>query len=447
MPPFRAAFTKLVTTDTSSTSLVVGGANGAATTGTGGVVAGALILPSNVPSPTTNALYNDAGTLKWNGSAIGAPAGATNDVQINVSGAFGVDTGVFTYNPSTHVLGVNNIISQTGSNLAITSAAGTTQGRHITITGGSADTTAGAGGNVTIAGGSTAGGSSMTSGGVTIKSGDVQNGLGAVLITTGALPAAGYAAPGTKITIQPATPETDTTNPTGSIGVGVLVEAGPGAISDSGGLSNGTGGAGGALVVRSGAGGNVLGNNNTRTGGNAADVSLLGGAGGSATGSGGTRNGGNGGNVIIGSGAGGTGASANGTAGTITFNIGATTATSIDATGTLIHPLALRLTGTISPTQLVANTDNWNPTGLSTANVIRIDVSGAINLTGIVAQASGTMIVLYNRTASVISLIHDATSTAANRFYCPGGIDFPLSARGSCWIRYDGTDSRWAVFI
>lgn len=106
-----------------------------------------------------------------------------------------------------------------------------------------------------------------------------------------------------------------------------------------------------------------------------------------------------------------------------------------------------RITGAISPTQLVANTDNWNPTGLSTCNVIRIDVDAPRNITGIVAQADGTLIALYNLTAHVITLVHDATSTAANRFYCPTSADFPLTATGSVWIRYDGTSQRWTVFI
>jgi hypothetical protein len=57
-------------------------------------------------------------TLAANGSA-GAPAGASGDVQLNVSGAFGVDTGIFTYNTATDRLHVNNIGSQAGTALTI----------------------------------------------------------------------------------------------------------------------------------------------------------------------------------------------------------------------------------------------------------------------------------------------------------------------------------------
>jgi hypothetical protein len=102
-------------------------------------------------------------------------------------------------------------------------------------------------------------------------------------------------------------------------------------------------------------------------------------------------------------------------------------------------------TGVISPTQIVANTDNWNPTNLATANVIRINVDAARNITGIVAQTSGTMLLLYNTTTFTITLKHDVTSTAANRFYGPGDVDFSLTAHRSVWVRYDGTHSRWTI--
>lgn len=496
MAPNIGAFSKLVTTNTTASSLVVGGATGGATTGTGGIVSGPHVLASSVPAVTTNALYNDAGTLFWNGVAISGfgPAGATGDVQFNNAGAFGADTGVFTYTAGTDTLGVNNIASQinsaltivstppasgNGTNITITAAAatapsGTPTGGAITISGGagvnglnspggsvtiaggvggnpsgsvtirgghSSDTGA-ASGSVTIAGGSPSAGTSTTAGSVTIKSGDVQNNSGTVTITTGAYPDS-YANPGTVITMKPSTPTTSD-GVGAAVGAGVLIEGGPGQAHNNA-PGNGTGGAGGTLIVRSGTGGDAIADGNTRTGGAGATLSLLGGAGGSATGSSGTRNGGNGGNVIVGSGAAGTGATANGTAGTITFNIGPTTATTIDASANMTHAFGLLLTGAISPTQLVANTNDWNPTGLSTAAVIRIDVSTAINLTGIVAQATGRMLLLYNKSADTVTLIHDATSTAANRFFCPNNIDFGLSPHETCWLRYDGTDTRWTV--
>lgn len=104
-----------------------------------------------------------------------------------------------------------------------------------------------------------------------------------------------------------------------------------------------------------------------------------------------------------------------------------------------------QLTTTISPTQLVANTDNWNPTNLAFCREILVDIDAARNLTGIVAQPAGTEIVLSNKTAFDLTLVHDATSTAANRFYCAGAANFTLRQKGSVLIRYNGTASRWQV--
>jgi hypothetical protein len=119
--------------------------------------------------------------------------------------------------------------------------------------------------------------------------------------------------------------------------------------------------------------------------------------------------------------------------------------TRIDNEGTLDHKFAFQLTNIISPSQLTGNTDNWNPTGLSACATIRVSTDASRNLTGIVAQTAGRRIRLRNVGAQNLVLIHDLTSTAANRFYCPGAANFTLNAKDSVDIEYDGTDSRWYV--
>lgn len=126
------------------------------------------------------------------------------------------------------------------------------------------------------------------------------------------------------------------------------------------------------------------------------------------------------------------------------------TAADIDAisvSATMIATGHTRLASLISPTAIAANTDNWNPTDLDIANIIRIGSDATPrNLTGIVAQPAGTMIWLHNRNnATVITLVHDATSTAANRFYCPGAANYALAGKDSVLIVYSSTDSRWLV--
>lgn len=102
----------------------------------------------------------------------------------------------------------------------------------------------------------------------------------------------------------------------------------------------------------------------------------------------------------------------------------------------------------ISPTQLVANTDNWAPTGVATAYLVRVNVDAARNITGIVAPVApvlGQSLWLYNTTAFTITLVHDATSTAVNRFFCPNHANYSLVQGASAQIVYSATDSRWLV--
>jgi len=39
--------------------------------------------------------------------------------------------------------------------------------------------------------------------------------------------------------------------------------------------------------------------------------------------------------------------------------------------------------------------------------------------------------------------VHDATSTAANRFLCPGNVNLVVAANGTAEIWYDVTTARW----
>lgn len=97
-----------------------------------------------------------------------------------------------------------------------------------------------------------------------------------------------------------------------------------------------------------------------------------------------------------------------------------------------------------TPTQIAANTDDW--AGISaTATVARVSSDAARNLTGIVAPSGARTITLVNVGAFTITLKHDVTSTAANRFFGPGAADFALTQYSSATIRYDVTLTRWLI--
>lgn len=138
----------------------------------------------------------------------------------------------------------------------------------------------------------------------------------------------------------------------------------------------------------------------------------------------------------------------------LTFYIGATPALTIATTGVATMNLGFTNTGPekisgataiISPAQLTANTDDWAPTGLATARVIRLSTDISRNITGMVAQ-SGARLTLINVGAANAVFKHEVTSTGANRFNTPGGADFTLSPSGTCEVFYDATSSRWRIW-
>ena len=550
MAPTKGAYTTLVTTDTGAASLVVGGATGGATTGTGRINAGSavfsaglaigggtistngIVIPSGVPAVTTMALYNDGGTLKFNGATLAAGS--------SVSGT----TGTIPKFTASNAIG-DSIITESGTTITVTGTMNVTTAYQI---GGFSLNTLNTLTNVAYLDGSNV-----------FTSAAGQKFTGGISVSAGTQSTAG-------IMIPSAVPSVTTTNlyndggqliwPGASASIRVGTASSNFIGSASGTFSCTTSSeiaefSGGQLdlSMAGGAGANIYlqfyryrgvtiaGASIVQSGDDFAVVNFYGYDGASqrigaainasvdgtpgvgdmpgrltfSTTPDGTSSVvermriNNAGNVVIGATTasarlhvistteqvrtgydasnylsttvGATGAVAyaavgagaafsfshavtgtGGFVGNVTGNCSGTAATVTGAAQTAITSLGTLtgltvngqtlLTAAITPTQLVANTNNWSPTGLATCNVIRIDVSMAIDLTGIVAQPSGTMICLYNQTAThTVSILHDnANSTAANRFYCPGAATYSLTTFQSVWLRYDGTQSRWTVF-
>lgn len=102
---------------------------------------------------------------------------------------------------------------------------------------------------------------------------------------------------------------------------------------------------------------------------------------------------------------------------------------------------AFAFSGDITPTTLAANTNDYAPTGLSTASTLRISASAAYDLTGITGGSDGRILILQNVGAFAITCKDNVTSTAANRFEF--GADITIAANQSLAVWYDGTSSRW----
>lgn len=113
--------------------------------------------------------------------------------------------------------------------------------------------------------------------------------------------------------------------------------------------------------------------------------------------------------------------------------------------GGLLHSF-FRLQAPISPGQISGTVDNWNPTGLSTANVIRMSGASGTDLTGLVAQPAGTMILALNVGSFAITLHHqNAGSSAANRFISPTAANLTWNTGVMYFFHYDATSARWWV--
>lgn len=108
---------------------------------------------------------------------------------------------------------------------------------------------------------------------------------------------------------------------------------------------------------------------------------------------------------------------------------------------------AFSFASTISPAAITGTTNDYAPTGIADAQIIRQDLSGNATLTGLTGGASGRVMMIVNLHATnTLTLAHDVTSTAANRFYCPGGADVVLGEQhAAALLIYDATSSRWRV--
>lgn len=108
--------------------------------------------------------------------------------------------------------------------------------------------------------------------------------------------------------------------------------------------------------------------------------------------------------------------------------------------------LGTNFSTTISPAELTAGmTNNWNPTGLATAWIIRLSGDDGFELiTGITAPSFNKRLTLHNVGANAVLLpTENQSSSAANRFAF--GRDVVLFPGKSCEIQYDVTSARWRL--
>lgn len=96
---------------------------------------------------------------------------------------------------------------------------------------------------------------------------------------------------------------------------------------------------------------------------------------------------------------------------------------------------------TITPSQIGANQDNYAPTGIATASLLRLSSDASRDVTGITSGYDGRRMTLINVGSYAIVLKNDVTSTAANRFLF--GQDITLYPNDTIQLQYDATSVRW----
>lgn len=108
-------------------------------------------------------------------------------------------------------------------------------------------------------------------------------------------------------------------------------------------------------------------------------------------------------------------------------------------------PNPFALPADITPAALSADQNNYNPTGLATADVLRLESSGTPrNITGLAGGADGRIILIRNIGATYnVVLKNESASSDADKRFALGGNDVSVGPGQGVILQYDATLSRW----
>jgi hypothetical protein len=102
----------------------------------------------------------------------------------------------------------------------------------------------------------------------------------------------------------------------------------------------------------------------------------------------------------------------------------------------------IQWSGRISPTQIIGNQNNYNPAGLSSSTILRLNSDASRNITGLIGQKDGSIRLIINiGSFPIVFKNQDAGSLATNRF--DFGADLVLGASQSVSVYYDSVSTRW----
>ncbi len=113
-------------------------------------------------------------------------------------------------------------------------------------------------------------------------------------------------------------------------------------------------------------------------------------------------------------------------------------------TGTTTVTQDFDFTGLISPTQIVADTNDYAPTGFATSTILRVSTDALRNFTGLAGGTAGRFIIWMNVGSFPEQINNEnASSATGNRFDFENSLDDIILPGGSRTFVYDGTSLRW----
>lgn len=111
-------------------------------------------------------------------------------------------------------------------------------------------------------------------------------------------------------------------------------------------------------------------------------------------------------------------------------------------------PSSFGLDGDITPAQITADQNDYNPTGLATAARMRINSDAYRAITGLQGGYDGRIVHIINTGSFQIAFAdNDAGSSAANRFRTINNSWATLNPKQSAILIYDGTSGFWDVIL
>lgn len=94
-------------------------------------------------------------------------------------------------------------------------------------------------------------------------------------------------------------------------------------------------------------------------------------------------------------------------------------------------------------TTLAAQADNL---AIGNVSTVHISLTGSQNLSGMAGGSANRVVhILNSDNADTLTILHDSTSTAANRFVCPGASNYAIPPLGGVVAQYNSTRSRWQL--